>query len=78
MKGDKSGVTGGNGRVLESGAEDHVFINFVDHGAPGLIAFPIKYFYADQLISLLKDMNTLKKYSQLVFYLEACESGSMF
>jgi len=23
-----------------SGPKDHIFVNFVDHGAPGLIAFP--------------------------------------
>lgn len=24
-----------------SGASDHVFVNFVDHGAPGILAFPM-------------------------------------
>jgi len=78
LKGDKQGVTGGNGRVLESGVNDHVFINFVDHGAPGLIAFGNERLYADTLIDTLSQMNESKKYAKLVFYLEACESGSMF
>ena len=26
--------------LISSGPNDHVFVNFVDHGAPGLIAFP--------------------------------------
>lgn len=26
--------------VFNSGPNDHVFVNFVDHGAPGLLAFP--------------------------------------
>jgi legumain len=62
LKGDKSGVSGGNGRVLESTKEDNVFINFVDHGAPGLIAFPVQYLYADTLLSTLSDMEKLGKY----------------
>lgn len=33
--------SGGNGRVLKSGANDNVFLAFFDHGAAGLIAFPI-------------------------------------
>ncbi len=28
-------------RLLYSGPNDHVFVNFADHGAPGLIAFPV-------------------------------------
>ena len=26
--------------IFNSGPNDRVFINFVDHGAPGLVAFP--------------------------------------
>ena len=40
MLGKKDEIKGGNGRVLESGENDKVFINFADHGGPGLIAFP--------------------------------------
>jgi len=39
----------GSGRVLESGPNDRVFINFSDHGAAGLIAFPSSYLYVDAL-----------------------------
>ena len=55
-----------------------VFLTFFDHGAPGLIAFPSKYLYASDLLSAFKTMYANKQYSQLVYYLEACESGSMF
>jgi legumain len=64
--------------VLESGADDNVFINFSDHGAPGLIAFPKSYLYEKDLTTTFDYMFENKKYSKLVFYLEACESGSMF
>jgi legumain len=79
LQGDEQGLRGvGSGKVLKSGANDHVFINFVDHGAPGLVAFPSEELHARELESALKQMHTNGKYSKLVFYLEACESGSMF
>jgi len=67
------------GKILNSGPNDNVFINFVDHGATGLVAFPVgDYLYANDLITALKTMGTKKMYKKLVFYMEACESGSMF
>jgi legumain len=78
LKGDKNGVSGGNGRVLESTSADKVFIYFADHGATGLIAFPWDELVAEDLNDTLAYMYQNKKYDQLVFYLEACESGSMF
>merc|ERR1719433_266041 len=68
------------GRVLQSKSEDHVFVNFVDHGAVGLIAFPgsAPVMHSKQLINTLKVMHSKGMYSQLTFYLETCESGSMF
>jgi legumain len=53
-----------------------VFIFFSDHGAPGLIAFPSQYLYADELIQTFAKISG--RYGKLVFYLETCESGSMF
>jgi len=66
----------GSGRVLNSTSADNVFIFFSDHGAAGLIAFPNKYLYAKDLLSTLARMKG--SYNKLVFYLETCESGSMF
>ena len=79
LSGDSTKVRGkGTGRVLQSTENDNVFVYFSDHGATGLIAFPSGELYADQLTSTLKKMHTNKMYKELVFYLEACESGSMF
>eukprot|EP00118_Oscarella_pearsei_P024721 m.306657 g.306657 ORF g.306657 m.306657 type:complete len:448 (+) comp41456_c0_seq1:930-2273(+) len=75
LKGEKKEATG---KVLKSGPKDHVFVNFVDHGAPGLVAFPHERMYADQLADAIKAMHDTKMFSQLVFYVEACEAGSMF
>jgi legumain len=68
----------GNGRVLQSGPNDNVFINFVDHGGVGLIAFPSSYLYANTFISALNTMSQKQLYGKLTIYIEACESGSMF
>ena len=40
LQGNKTGVKGGTGRVLESTGNDHIFVYFTDHGGVGLIAFP--------------------------------------
>ncbi len=37
------------GPVLNTDTTSRVFVNFSDHGAPGLIAFPSEYLYADDL-----------------------------
>lgn len=77
LEGNKTAVAGkGSGKVLESTKDDNVFLFFSDHGAPGLIAFPSKYLYAKDLIPSFAKING--KYNKFVFYLEACESGSMF
>ncbi|CAG7732747.1 unnamed protein product [Allacma fusca] len=79
LLGDEEGLKGvGSGKVLKSGPNDHVFINFVDHGAPGLVAFPNDELHAKELKKVLGKMHLHKKFAKLVFYLEACESGSMF
>jgi len=79
LKGKKRDMLGvGSGKVLESDANSKVFIFFSDHGAPGLIAFPNSYLYADDLNNAINYMYDNQMYNQLVFYLEACESGSMF
>lgn len=34
---NKSGITGGSGKVLNSAPNDHIFIYYVDHGGPGIV-----------------------------------------
>jgi len=77
ITGDAS-KTGGR-PVLKSGAEDRVFIFFTDHGGTGIIAFPDgSLMSSTTLIGAINQMYSSKMYSKLVFYMEACESGSMF
>lgn len=79
LKGDKEGMRGiGSGKVIESGPDDYVFVNFADHGAPGLVAFPLGVLKVGQLQNAINYMHKNKKYKKMVFYVEACESGSMF
>jgi legumain len=79
IKGDASAVaSAGNGKVLKTNANSKVFINFADHGAPGLIAFPSSYLYADDFNTALNYMHDNAMYKEMVVYIEACESGSMF
>ena len=66
------------GKVLTSTKDDNIFIYFSDHGDKNLICFPSKYLYADELAEAFYTMYDKKMYKELVFYLEACYSGSMF
>ncbi|KAK3213052.1 hypothetical protein Dsin_017758 [Dipteronia sinensis] len=77
--GNKTAITGGSGKVVDSGPNDHIFIYYTDHGGPGVLGMPTSpYLYADDLIDVLKKKHASGTYKSLVFYLEACESGSIF
>ncbi|TYG97747.1 hypothetical protein ES288_A10G062300v1 [Gossypium darwinii] len=52
--GNKSAFTGGSGKVVNSGPNDHIFIYYSDQGAPAVIGMPtLPYLYADDLIDVL-------------------------
>ena len=75
------GIDTGAGPVLKSDENSKVFVYFVDHGGAGLICTPngsSDWIYADELDSTLQTMKDTNMFGELVFYLEACESGSMF
>ncbi|KHG10620.1 Vacuolar-processing enzyme [Gossypium arboreum] len=78
--GNKAALTGGSGKVVDSGPSDHIFIYYTGNGAlVCLVSMPDDSFiYADQLIELLKKKHASGTYKGLVFYLEACDSGSIF
>ena len=70
------------GKVLKSTEESNVFVYYADHGAPGIICLPADSrcdkLYADQLNDAFETMKSKKMFKQMTFYMEACESGSMF
>ncbi|XP_045788398.1 legumain isoform X2 [Trifolium pratense] len=77
--GDKSKVKGGSGKVINSKAEDRIFIYYSDHGGPGVLGMPnMPYVYAMDFIDVLRKKHASKGYKKMVIYIEACESGSMF
>ncbi|XP_030972991.1 vacuolar-processing enzyme-like [Quercus lobata] len=77
--GNKSALTGGSGKVVDSGPNDHIFIYYTDHGGPGVLVMPNgEYAYANDLNNVLKKKHAAKAYKSMVFYLESCESGSIF
>ncbi|GMG99093.1 hypothetical protein Nepgr_000933 [Nepenthes gracilis] len=79
ITGNKTAITGGSGKVVDSGPDDHIFIYYTDHGGPGVLGMPTyPYIYADDLVEALKQKHASGTYKSLVFYLEACESGSIF
>ncbi|PSN45862.1 Legumain [Blattella germanica] len=79
LSGDAEGMKGiGSGRVINSGPNDHLFVNFADHGTSGLIAFPNDELYASDLLATIKKMAANNRFAKLVMYVEACEAGSMF
>ncbi|XP_043705645.1 vacuolar-processing enzyme-like [Telopea speciosissima] len=79
LLGNKTALTGGSGKVVDSGPDDHIFVYYTDHGGPGVLGMPTgPYLYANDLIDVLKKKHASGTYKSLVFYLEACESGSIF
>uniref|UniRef100_A0A7N0U932 legumain n=1 Tax=Kalanchoe fedtschenkoi TaxID=63787 RepID=A0A7N0U932_KALFE len=79
LLGMSRGVTGGSGKVLDSGPDDHVFIYYADHGSPGRLTMPDgDSVYASEFVNALKIKHQSNAYSQMVIYVEACESGSIF
>jgi len=78
LKGEKIDGAFGTGKTLNSGPKDNIFVYFADHGAKGLVAFGQDVLKATALNQAIKDMHAAQKYNKMVFYVEACESGSMF
>lgn len=78
LRGDAEAVKGkGSGKVLKSGPRDHVFVYFTDHGATGILVFPNDDLHVKDLNETIHYMHKHKMYQKMVFYIEACESGSM-
>lgn len=78
LRGDEEAVKGkGSGKVLKSGPRDHIFVYFTDHGATGILVFPNEDLHVKDLNKTIRYMYEHKMYQKMVFYIEACESGSM-
>jgi legumain len=78
LKGDSSAVNGK--KVIASGPNDNVFVYYADHGGTGILGMPEgeAFLYGKDIVKALQDKAAAKGFNKLVFYLEACESGSIF
>ncbi|CAH2048070.1 unnamed protein product [Thlaspi arvense] len=79
LLGDKTAVKGGSGKVIDSKPNDHIFVYYSDHGGPGVLGMPkLPYIYAADFIETLQKKHAAGTYKEMVVYVEACESGSIF
>lgn len=80
LSGDRRAVMGkGSGKVIASGPHDRVFVFYSDHGAAGILGMPAgPFLYADELVTTLHNKSLAGGFKEMVLYIEACESGSMF
>ena len=68
-----------NPKVLKTTKDDHLFLYYIDHGGDNIVAMPEgNYLTATELVQTIVTMHEEGKYGKLVYYLEACESGSMW
>ncbi|XP_076881112.1 vacuolar-processing enzyme beta-isozyme-like [Bidens hawaiensis] len=79
LLGNTSALTGGSGKVVASSPLDKIFVYYTDHGGPGILGMPnMPFIYANDLIQVLETKHAMGTYSEMVIYVEACESGSIF
>jgi len=71
-------VDGGSGKTLKSTSEDNVFIYFSDHGLLGGLCFPWSMMKKDMIQNALQTMAQKQMYKNVIFYVDACYSGSIF
>jgi len=77
-----SGDTSAPGPVLKSTSKDRVFVYYADHGGVGILGVPSGaaggYIHAADINQAIETLQSKGGYKELLFYLEACESGSIF
>ncbi|KAI3504852.1 hypothetical protein L1887_26601 [Cichorium endivia] len=79
LLGNTTAVKGGSGKVVASKPNDKIFVYYTDHGGPGILGMPnMPFIYANDLNQVLKTKHASGTYDEMVIYLEACESGSIF
>jgi len=73
-------VTVGSKKTLKSGPNDNVFFYYSDHGGSGYLPFPAGdgEITGEAFVTLINEMNQKQKFKNLVIYIEACFSGSLF
>ncbi|GFS18991.1 vacuolar-processing enzyme [Elysia marginata] len=82
LEGDKAAVkasTGRNGKVIDSGPEDNVFVFISNHGSPGHVCWlDGDDMSAKELNQTIQYLHKNNRYNNLVLYIDTCFAGSMF
>ncbi|KAG4171566.1 hypothetical protein ERO13_A12G217900v2 [Gossypium hirsutum] len=79
LLGNRSALSGGSGKVVDSKPDDRIFLYYSDHGGPGVLGMPnLPFLYAMDFLDVLKKKHAAGSYREMVIYVEACESGSIF
>ncbi|GFO22062.1 activated cdc42 kinase 1-like [Plakobranchus ocellatus] len=82
LRGDKEGVknlTGREGKVIDSGPNDNIFVYISDHGGPGIVCWlDGNDLTAKELNKTITTMHQNKRYKHMVLYIDTCNAGSMF
>merc|ERR1712151_832 len=77
-----AGDTSAEGPVLKSTSNDRVFVYYTDHGGVGILGVPSGaaggFMHAADINKAIETLHAKGGYKELLFYLEACESGSIF
>ena len=65
-------------KVFHTTEKDTIFIYYSDHGYEGGVGCGSGVITTEQMQDALKDLHANHRYDKLAFFLEACESGSVF
>jgi len=71
-------MTVGSRKSLKSGPDDNVFIYYDDHGNYDALVFPDRTINSTDMQNIINTLTEKKMYKNLIIYIEACFSGSMF
>ena len=64
-------------QVLESDADDNVFVFWSGHGSPGYLVFGNSKISREQIEDCLTEMEKVGNYRQSIWFVESCYSGSV-
>lgn len=80
LQGKKEAMNGiGSGRVIESGPDDYIFLDFVGYGSDEILIFPNnEILTSDQLFKGLNELVKNNRFAKMFIFVDAPDSGSVF
>ncbi|GFP99039.1 vacuolar-processing enzyme [Phtheirospermum japonicum] len=76
---NKTAVTGGSGKFVDSCLKLHIFVYYTDHGGPEILGMPVgEFIMMNDLNNVLKKKHASGTYKSLVSTLKHVKTGSMF